>query len=178
MIVLVGMMGSGKSAIGSALSKKLGVEFWDTDAELQASANMTVAEIFQRDGVDFFRARESEIIERLMNTGVGVLSVGGGALLMKRNRDIIGNKGLSLWLKADIDLLWSRVRKKDTRPLLNTENPYETLFKLYEARIPIYSQADLVTEANADYSIEEMTKKVMNTIVQQSDALSEIPCKS
>ncbi|MCY4292998.1 MAG: shikimate kinase [Roseovarius sp.] len=178
MIVLVGMMGSGKSAIGESLSSKLGVEFWDTDAEIEASANMTVAEIFERCGVNFFRARESETIERLMNAGVGVLSVGGGAPLLKRNRDIIGVKGISLWLKADVDLLWNRVRQKDTRPLLKTENPYDTLAKLHEERISIYSQADLVAEANADYSIEEMTQKVINTIVRESDVLVEIPCKS
>lgn len=170
-VVLVGMMGAGKTAVGRALAARLDVPFLDSDAEIEAAANMTIAEIFERDGEAFFRARETEVIERLLDTQRGVLSTGGGAFLSARNRALISQKGVSVWLNADLRLLWSRVRHKNTRPLLQTRNPYETLKALYEARVPIYAQADLSVVSRADYSIECMTGLVLEALAQRADVL-------
>ncbi len=119
-IVMVGMMGAGKTAVGRALAQKLGVSFLDSDAEIVEAAHMSIAEIFARDGEPFFRARETEVIGRLLETERCVLSTGGGAFLSGTNREMIADKGVAVWLDADLDLLWSRVRHKDTRPLLRT----------------------------------------------------------
>ncbi|WP_246162394.1 shikimate kinase [Roseovarius faecimaris] len=165
------MMGAGKTAVGKALALRLGVPFLDSDAEIEEAANMTIAEIFQRDGEAFFRDRETEVIDRLLEGEHGVLSTGGGAFMAERNRDLISRKGISVWLKADLKLLWNRVKHKDTRPLLRTAHPYETLRSLYEARVPVYAEADLAVEAHQSYSIEMMTDKVVNALAARPDVL-------
>lgn len=170
-VVLVGMMGAGKTAIGQALAMRLGVPFLDSDAEIVKAANMSIAEIFERDGEAFFRDRESEVIDRLLESGCGILSTGGGAFLAERNRDLISRKGVSLWLDVDFEILWNRVKHKDTRPLLRTANPKETLRKLYEERVPVYRQADLSVAAKPEYSIDEMTGQVVQTLLTRKDVL-------
>lgn len=172
-VVLVGMMGAGKTAVGRALAARLGVPFLDSDVEIEKAANMTIAEIFQRDGEQFFRARESEVIGRLLDGTPGILSVGGGAFLAERNREMIAQKGLSVWLDADLDLLWSRVKHKNTRPLLRTPNPRETLRELFEAREPFYAQADLRVAAHRDYSIDNMAEAVEGALATREDVLQE-----
>ena len=127
-------MGSGKSAIGTALSRRLDVPFLDSDAEIEAAANMTIAEIFAAYDEAFFREKEAQVIARLLDTETGVLSTGGGAFLRPENREAISKQGIAVWLRADIELLWSRVRHKTTRPLLLTENPRATLESLCHAR--------------------------------------------
>jgi shikimate kinase len=122
-VALVGMMGAGKSAIGSAVARELRVPFLDSDAEIERAANRTIAEIFERDGEPFFRERETQVIRRLLRTQRCILSTGGGAFMSERNRRIIHDAGVSVWLKVDLDLLWTRVRHKDTRPLLRTADP-------------------------------------------------------
>ncbi|MEX0310219.1 MAG: shikimate kinase, partial [Tateyamaria sp.] len=122
-VVMVGMMGAGKTAVGRGLAMRLDVPFLDSDAEIERAANMTVPEIFERDGEAFFRAKESQIISRLLDEERGILSTGGGAFLAEDNRANITAKGVSVWLNADLDLLWQRVRHKDTRPLLRTADP-------------------------------------------------------
>ncbi|MDF1727641.1 MAG: shikimate kinase, partial [Sulfitobacter sp.] len=141
-VVMVGMMGAGKTAVGRALAARLGVPFRDSDAEIEEAANLTIPEIFTRDGETFFRKRESEVIARLLTLSPGVLSTGGGAFLAEANRDLISREGVSLWLDADLDLLWQRVRHKQTRPLLATADPRATLGEIYEARVPIYAKAN------------------------------------
>lgn len=173
-VALVGLMGAGKTAVGKALAIRLGVPFLDSDAEIETAANMTIAEIFQRDGEAFFRDRETEVIDRLLDGEHGVLSTGGGAFLAERNRKLISNKGVSVWLKADLKLLWNRVKHKDTRPLLRTDDPHETLRKLHEERTPIYEKADLAVEARSSYSIEDMTDQVVKALVQRTDVLEAI----
>ena len=170
-VVMVGMMGSGKTAVGGALARLLGVEFRDSDAEIVLAANMTIPEIFARDGEQFFRQRESEVLHRLLVGPACVLSTGGGAFLTAQNRRLISARGVSVWLKADLDLLWSRVRHKDTRPLLRTANPYETLRRLCTEREPAYAQADLCVEAARQYSIEDMAAAVCDTLMQRPDVL-------
>jgi shikimate kinase len=160
-IVMVGMMGSGKTAVGSQLARDLGVPFLDSDEAIERAANMSVAEIFARDGEAFFRARESEVISRLLSGRPAVVSTGGGAFLAPGNRALIAERGVSLWLKADLEILWNRVRHKTTRPLLRTADPKGTLATMLEGRTPIYQQAQVTVEAEPQMSIEHMAHKVI-----------------
>lgn len=172
-IVLVGMMGAGKTAVGRALAVRLGVPFLDSDAEIEAAANMTVPEIFERDGEPFFRAKESQVIGRLLDEERGVLSTGGGAFLAQENRTMISERGISIWLNADLNVLWSRVRHKQTRPLLHTGNPRATLGEIYTARVPIYAKADLEVPSDGKASIEEMVDRVVAALASRPDVLEQ-----
>ncbi len=160
-VVLVGMMGCGKTAVGTALAARLGVPFRDTDEALTAAARMTIAEIFARDGEPFFRARESEVLARLLAQGPGIVSTGGGAFLLASNRALIARLGVSVWLKADAELLWSRVRHRNTRPLLMTDDPKGTLIELLAARTPAYEAARVVAEGAPDLPIPQMVDRVV-----------------
>ncbi len=168
---MVGMMGAGKTAIGTAVARELDVPFLDSDSEIVSAANMSIAEIFARDGEAFFREKEAQVIARLMTEERCILSTGGGAYLREENRALISEKGLAVWLRADVDLLWSRVRHKDTRPLLRTANPYATLRDLQEARAPIYALAEIVVDARPDYSIADMAARVIEALLERPDVL-------
>lgn len=170
-VVLVGMMGAGKTAVGTALARLLGVPFLDSDEEIVKAAKQTIAEIFERDGEAFFRARETEVLNRLLHGVPCVLSTGGGAFLAPVNRGLIHDSGVSVWLRADLELLWQRVRHKTTRPLLRTANPRETLRSLYEARQPAYAQADLAVESAADISVDAMAERVAAALTLRPDVL-------
>lgn len=172
-VVMVGMMGAGKTAVGRALATRLGVPFLDSDAEIEAAATMSIAEIFERDGEAFFRKRETEVIDRLLENQRGILSTGGGAFLSEKNRSIISQKGVSVWLDADLSLLWSRVKHKNTRPLLRTDDPFETLKTLYEARVPSYRQADLSVRSLPAYSIDDMAGHVIDALLERADVLEK-----
>ncbi|OIP84630.1 MAG: shikimate kinase [Rhodobacterales bacterium CG2_30_65_12] len=173
-IVLVGMMGAGKSAVGRTLAQALGVPFLDSDHAIERAAAMSIAEVFARDGEAFFRARESEVLARLMASGPGVISTGGGAFLAEENRRLIHDDGVSVWLRADLDLLWERVRHKPTRPLLQTPDPHGTLKALYKARVRLYALADLVVDAHPAYSLGDMTKQVIRVLKTRPDVLEEV----
>tara|TARA_Y100000385_G_scaffold289904_1_gene360948 strand:+ start:1078 stop:1632 length:555 start_codon:yes stop_codon:yes gene_type:complete len=164
-IVLVGLMGAGKTAVGNLLGQKLGAAFLDSDHEIEKAANMSIAEIFTRDGEKFFRAKESQVLERLLKGAPCVLSTGGGAFMSDVNRILISKRSVAVWLKADIDLLWSRVRQRNTRPLLETENPYKSLLNLYKKRNPIYAKAEVVVESQKGLGVEEMASKVVTTLL-------------
>ncbi len=170
---MVGMMGAGKTAIGTALARRLDVPFLDSDSEIEAAANMTIAEIFARDGETFFREKESQVISRLLEGKPAILSTGGGAFLQARNREAIKGSGISLWLRADLELLWSRVKHKTTRPLLRTPDPRATLAELCRIREPEYAKADLVVDANPEYSIDEMTERVIDVLLTRPDVLEQ-----
>lgn len=170
-IVLVGMMGAGKTAVGKALASRLDVPFVDSDIEIEKAAAMRIDEIFQRDGEAFFRDRETEVIDRLINGATKVLSTGGGAFLSDRNREMISKRAVSVWLNADLDLLWSRVKSKETRPLLRTADPYETLREIYERRVPTYALADIAVKAQHSYTIEAMADKVLQALVARKDVM-------
>ncbi|NOD33673.1 MULTISPECIES: shikimate kinase [unclassified Ruegeria] len=172
-VVLVGMMGAGKTAVGRALAARLGVPFLDSDAEIESAANMTIPEIFERDGEPFFRAKEAQVIGRLLEEKKGVLSTGGGAFLQPGNRRTISQQGASVWLRADLNVLWNRVRHKDTRPLLRTADPYATLKALYEARVPVYAEADLTVESDGETSIENMVDRVVAALLARPDVLEQ-----
>ncbi|WP_137700610.1 shikimate kinase [Marimonas lutisalis] len=175
-IVMVGMMGAGKTAIGRALAAILDVPFLDSDAEIERAANMSIAEIFERDGEAFFRDKESQVISRLLDAPQkGVLSTGGGAFLAEANREMITKRGVSVCLMADIDLLWNRVKHKQSRPLLQTADPRATLEALYRKREPIYEQADIKVTARPEYSIDEMAAKVLEALRGRPDVLKETP---
>ena len=172
---MVGMMGAGKTAVGRALAARLGVPFLDSDAEIEAAANMTVPEIFARDGEPFFRTKETQVISRLLDEERGVLSTGGGAFLAEENRANISARGVSVWLNADLDLLWQRVRHKDTRPLLRTADPRATLAKIYAARVPLYALADVAVKSHPHYAIEDMVDRVIDTLVEtRPDVLEKL----
>jgi shikimate kinase len=166
-VVMVGMMGAGKTAIGTALSRNLGVPLLDSDEEIVRAARRSIAEIFARDGEPFFRLKEAQVIARLLRGAPCVLSTGGGAFMAAANRAEIAAHGVSVWLRADLDLLWARVRHKSTRPLLRTPNPRETLRALYDARTPVYALADLAVDAETDLSVDGMARKVEAALVRQ-----------
>jgi len=170
-VVLVGMMGSGKTAIGRALAQRLSVPYVDSDAEIETAANASISEIFDKSGEPFFRDREAEVIARLLQSDPCILSTGGGAYLADRNRSAISQHGVAVWLDADIDLLWERVRHKDTRALLRTPDPRKTLEEIFEVRAPIYATADLRAEARPEFSIDEMTEVVLSVLASRSDIL-------
>lgn len=172
-VVMVGMMGAGKTAVGRALAQKLNVPFRDSDHEIETAANQTVPEIFERDGEAFFRKRETEVIARLLEESPGILSTGGGAFLSETNRDNISKIGVSLWLDADLDLLWNRVRHKATRPLLRTSNPRATLAALFEARVPIYQLSNLSVSCRPSLSIDGMANRVIETLLTRPDVLEK-----
>ena len=167
------MMGSGKTAIGRALSARLHAPFLDSDAALEEAAQASIAEIFARDGEAFFRRREAEVIRRLLTGPPSVLSTGGGAFLAEQTRAAIAELGLSVWLNAPLDLLWERVRHKDTRPLLRTPDPRATLAGLYDARVPVYAKADLEVPVATGHSIEQTTDRVIDLLRRETDVLEE-----
>ena len=173
-VVLVGMMGSGKTAIGRALSSELGVPFVDSDAEIEVAAAATIAEIFERDGEAFFRDREAEVLRRLLSGPPRIVSTGGGAFLAEPNRAAIAEMGVAVWLDADLNILWERVRHKDTRPLLRTPDPKATLTEIFNARSPIYGLAGLRMRVDADASIAETTQKVVETLATRPDILEAV----
>lgn len=172
-VVMVGMMGAGKTAVGKALAARLGVPFLDSDAEIEAAANMTIPEIFARDGEPFFRDKETRVIARLLQSDPGVLSTGGGAFLSDANRRMIAEQGVAVCLEAPLDVLWQRVRHKETRPLLRTADPRGTLAALYEARAPIYALADLRVRSDAAASIDQMVDRVLAALATRPDVLAE-----
>ncbi|MFE3836986.1 shikimate kinase [Pseudogemmobacter sonorensis] len=173
-VVMVGMMGAGKTAVGTALARLLGVAFLDSDEEITRAARRSIPEIFARDGEAFFRDREHEVIGRLLRADPCVLSTGGGAFLSPRNRALIAGAGVSVWLRADLALLWQRVRHKNTRPLLRTENPRETLRALYEARLPAYREADLAVDSAPEITVEQMAARVVEALRARPDVLEEV----
>ena len=170
-VVMIGMMGAGKTAVGMALARELAVPFLDSDEEIVQAADRSIAEIFERDGEPFFRTRETEVLSRLLRGAPCVLSTGGGAFMSQANRDLIKSVGISVCLRADLELLWQRVRHKTTRPLLRTANPRETLRGLYEARGPIYALADLIVDSEPDLPVESMAQRVVQALLTRPDVL-------
>jgi shikimate kinase len=147
-IVLVGMMGVGKSSIGRRLAARLGVPFVDADTEIEKAAGMSIADIFARHGEADFRSGEARVIARLLDGGPQVLATGGGAVMNADTRAAIKAKGVSIWLSAEFDVLLRRINKrKNERPLLQTADPAATLRELLVAREPVYAQADLTVQS-------------------------------
>ena len=147
-IVLVGMMGVGKSSIGRRLAARLGVPFVDADSEIEKAAGMSIADIFARHGEADFRSGEARVIARLLDGGPQVLATGGGAVMNADTRAAIKAKGVSIWLSAELDVLMRRINKrKNDRPMLQTADPAATLRELLVAREPVYALADLTVQS-------------------------------
>ncbi len=162
-VVLVGMPGSGKSSIGRRLGQRLGLDFSDADAEIEQAANMTIPEIFQTRGEAEFRKGEQKVIARLLDAGPQVIATGGGAFMNAETRGRIREKGLSIWLKADVDTLLKRVKRKTNRPLLQNPDPEGTLRNLLAAREPVYAEADL-TIVSCEVPHEEVVEAIVNLL--------------
>ncbi|MGN6470977.1 MAG: shikimate kinase [Rhizobiaceae bacterium] len=145
-IVLVGLMGAGKTAIGRKLSQMLGLPFVDSDHEIETVSRMTVPELFEQYGEAEFRALEARVIERLLKGGPQIFSTGGGAFMNEQTRQGIAERGISVWLKADLDLLMQRVAKKPNRPLLRNPDPRAVMARLMEQRYPVYATADITIQ--------------------------------
>ncbi|MFV0368749.1 MAG: shikimate kinase [Hyphomicrobiaceae bacterium] len=142
-VVMIGLMGCGKSAIGRRLANRLSLPFVDADEEIETRAGMTIADIFEAYGEAHFRDREAKIIASLLDEGPQVLATGGGAFMNPETRAAITKNGISIWLKADLPVLMRRVLKRNTRPLLRTADPEAVMRKLMDERYPVYAQADL-----------------------------------
>jgi shikimate kinase len=140
-IVLVGMMGAGKSSVGRRLAARLGISFVDADTEIESAAGMTIAEIFAKHGEPYFRAGEKRVIARLLDNGPQVLATGGGSIMDQATRDLIHIKGISVWLKADLDVLVKRTKRRNDRPLA------DKMKDLLPAREPVYALSDIVVQS-------------------------------
>ena len=146
-IVLIGLMGAGKTAVGRRLANRLELPFTDADNEIETAAGQTVSEIFAEHGEPYFRQGESRVIARLLQAGPQVLATGGGAYMDARTRANIKARGVSIWLKAELPVLLHRVRRRDNRPLLASDDPDKVMRELMEKRYPIYAEADITVES-------------------------------
>lgn len=162
-IVLVGLMGAGKSTVGRRLASRLGMIFKDADHEIEAAAGLTIPDIFAFYGEPSFREGEERVIGRLLREGPLVLATGGGAFMRDSTRARIAEGGVSVWLKAELDVLMRRVRKRGNRPLLQTDDPEETMRALMEARHPVYGGAD-VCVVSRDVSHDRVVQDVMEAL--------------
>ncbi len=162
-IVLVGLMGAGKTTVGRRLAKRLGLPFVDSDHEIEKAAGMSVAEIFECFGEADFRSGERRVIGRLLDGKQQVVATGGGAFINEETRALIKDKGLSIWLDADIDILVERTARRDTRPLLKTGNPREILSKLAAERAPYYAQADIKVPSS-DGPHEDVVERIVEAL--------------
>ncbi|MEM1130242.1 MAG: shikimate kinase [Pseudomonadota bacterium] len=172
-VVLVGLMGAGKTAVGRALARSLEVGFVDQDDEIEAAANASVSEIFAEYGEAFFREKESQVLDRLLDGPPCILSTGGGAFIQARNRDLIASRAIAVWLNADLNLLWTRVRHRSHRPLLRTENPFATLQALYDARYGIYALAPVHVRPDPSWSPQNTAEAVIHALADRSEILKE-----
>jgi len=162
-IVLVGIMGCGKSTVGKRLAQRLGLEFIDADTEIERAANMTVAEIFAEHGEPYFRSGEERVIARLLREGPQVLATGGGAFMSAVTRSEIAERGLSIWLKADFETVMARVRRRSTRPLLQNPDPEGTMRRLMADREPVYAKAAL-TVVSKDVPHDAVVDEIVDTL--------------
>ena len=164
-IALVGMMGAGKTTVGRRLASKLGRDFIDSDEEVEKAAGMSIEEIFSLHGESDFRSGEERVITRLLKQGGIVLGTGGGAFLNPQTREHIKALAVSVWIKADFELLFARVARRTNRPLLKTANPRETLAKLIDQRYPIYAEADLAV-VSRDIPQDQVADEIMRELVK------------
>lgn len=178
-IVLVGLMGAGKSSIGRRLAERLDLPFVDADHEIEAAAGKSIPEIFADHGEPYFREGERRVIARLLENGAQVLATGGGAFMNEETRSAIASHGISVWLRADLPLLMKRVMKRADRPLLKAEDPQAVMQKLIEQRYPVYGLADVIIDSR-DVQHAQMVNDVIRTLKRwpgwnKADKLHEQP---
>lgn len=166
-LVLVGLMGAGKSAVGRRLAKRLGLPFVDTDKEVEAAAGCSVSDIFETWGETAFRDAERRVIARLLDGTPKVLATGGGAYMNAETRALIKQRGLSVWLRADLDVLVARTSRRNTRPLLRRGDPREILAGLMAERYPVYAEADIVVDSR-DAPLGETVGRVIAAIADHT----------
>ena len=167
-IVLVGMMGAGKSSIGRRLASELGITFVDADTEIEKAAGMSIPEMFEFKGEEYFRSGEARVIARLLDCGPQVLATGGGAFMNAQTRALVRDRGVSIWLKADLEVLLRRVKRRTDRPLLKDSDPAVTLTRLLEQRDPVYAEAD-VTIQSRDVPHETIMSEIIAALAQKLD---------
>ena len=167
-VVFVGMMGSGKSAVGSATAKILGVPFVDCDKEIEASAGMSISGIFSEYGETRFRETETLVLSRVLKGPPAIIAAGGGTFMNETNRRAIQRNAISVWLKVSPDTLWQRVKNKTTRPLLKTADPYGTLLQLLREREPIYAEAALAVCSGQGHSVQTTANRVAEKLLAAS----------
>jgi shikimate kinase len=172
-IVLIGMMGAGKSTIGRQIAERLGVAFRDADREIELAAGRTIQEIFAEFGEEHFRSGERRVIARLLEDEPFILATGGGAFMDAETRTVIKEKAISVWLRAEFDVLWARVSKRAHRPLLKTADPQKTLKDLISARYPTYRLADITVES-ADAPKDVTAEQVIDALQQFLTANSHV----
>ncbi len=165
-IVLVGLMGCGKSSVGRRLAGALGVEFVDTDDEIVKAAGMSIPEIFSELGEAAFRDGEVKVITRLLAGAPKVMATGGGAFMSPLVRAEVERVGTSVWLRGDLDTLWGRVEGKPGRPLLDTQNPKQVLADLMAARYPIYQTADITVDTKANNTHEVVVDDILKALAR------------
>ena len=163
-LVLVGMMGAGKTTVGRRLAARLGRHFVDSDEEVEKAAGMTIEDIFAAHGEADFRAGEVRVIARLLKDADLVLGTGGGAFVNAETRALVKSAAVSVWIKADFDLLFQRVQRRSNRPLLKTANPRQTLQDLIDKRYPIYAEAD-VTVTSKDVPQDQVATEVIDAVL-------------
>jgi shikimate kinase len=164
-IVLVGLMGAGKTKIGRRLAMRLGLPFFDSDNEIETAAGETIPEIFRNRGEALFRDGERRVIARLLAQPVHVLATGGGAFMDPGTRAAITLRGVSVWLRADLDVLVARVARRSNRPLLHQDEPRTVLAALIERRYPVYAQSDLVVDSG-EGPVELTTTRVIEALAE------------
>ncbi len=160
-VVLIGLMGAGKSSVGARLAKLLGGRFRDSDAEIERAANLTVPEIFERYGEGYFRDGERKVIARLLGGKPKVLATGGGAFMDAETRKLIAERAVSVWLTAELELLVERTAGRTHRPLLNQGDPRAILAGLIETRYPVYAEADVQVESLPGQTHDEMARRIV-----------------
>lgn len=165
-VVMIGMMGAGKTKIGRMLAKALGLGFIDSDDEIEKAAGCSIPDIFEHYGEKAFRDGECKVIQRLLNQeGVRIISTGGGAVFTEETADTIWNQTISIWVKADISVILERTSRNDRRPLLQTENPEKTITKMVEDRYPVYQKADIVVESHSG-PVQAVLNQAMEKLYQ------------
>ena len=175
-IVLVGMMGSGKSSIGRRLAAVLELPFHDADTEIEHAAGMTVEDIFREKGEPYFREGEERVIKRLLQSGPQVLATGGGAVISEKTRAEIARAAVSIWLKAPVELLFQRVSRRDNRPLLKAPDPKAVLARLLDERAPFYDEADirlLSRDAPHEVIVEEALALLASYLAEPAEVRKE-----
>jgi shikimate kinase len=162
-LVMVGMMGAGKSSIGRRLASRLGLPFVDADNEIEVAANASITEIFDRHGEEYFRDGERRVIRRLLDGEPKVLATGGGAFIETETREAIRHDGISIWLQADRELILSRVKRRGNRPLLRNGDPAEIVDRLMGEREPVYAQADIHIRSR-DVAHDDVVEDILSAL--------------
>ncbi len=168
-LVLVGMMGAGKSSIGRRLGARLGVRFVDGDSEIEAAAGCSISDIFEFHGEEAFRDGERRVIARLLEAPPHVLATGGGAFVDPDTRALIGRKAMSIWLRADIEVLVRRLKRRSRRPLLKDDDPRDTITRLMDERYPIYAEADLTVDS-IEAPHETLVEGIIRLLVERPES--------